>query len=229
MYCFHESGVWYEGLIVHLAFLSSLWNAWMIECRIGGIGAKRIGEMLEQNTSLKTIDLSCENPFNIHSSSIHFDAMCSVADVHSWERHGWSKVWYSWHGVVVCLCVGLQPMKRLETMEPGTFYMDWRGTHHLRNWRLGRFGVRFSTLLSTYCGVSRACWRVSNRPVNWCMPLCCACMWSAWIMNYFRHIMWSYRSSSLWYHNGSHWSFTEEKSGYDLWIIACQIGRRQEI
>ena len=72
MYCFHESGVWYEGLIVHLAFLSSLWNAWMIECRIGGIGAKRIGEMLEQNTSLKTIDLSCEIQFNIHSPSISF-------------------------------------------------------------------------------------------------------------------------------------------------------------
>jgi hypothetical protein len=60
----------------------------MTDCGIGASGAKRMGEMLEKNASLKTIDLSCENPFNIHSSSIHFDAMCSVADVHSWERHG---------------------------------------------------------------------------------------------------------------------------------------------
>ena len=42
----------------------------MTDCGIGASGAKRMGEMLEKNASLKTIDLSCENPFNIHSSSI---------------------------------------------------------------------------------------------------------------------------------------------------------------
>jgi hypothetical protein len=66
-YIFQLSGVWYEWLTMHLTFMSLKWNVWMIECGIGAIGAKRIGEMLEKNTSLKTLKLGSEIPFTSHS------------------------------------------------------------------------------------------------------------------------------------------------------------------
>jgi hypothetical protein len=59
----------------------------MIVCGIGARGAKRIGEMLEKNASLETLNLRCESPFTSHTS-FHFDPMCLVADVHSGESHG---------------------------------------------------------------------------------------------------------------------------------------------
>jgi hypothetical protein len=43
----------------------------MIGCEIGVGGAKRIGEMLEKNESLMTINLQSEFPLNIpHSSGV---------------------------------------------------------------------------------------------------------------------------------------------------------------
>jgi hypothetical protein len=45
----------------------------MAGCGIGAIGAKRIGEMLEKNASLKKLKLDCErplNPLNDHYHSI---------------------------------------------------------------------------------------------------------------------------------------------------------------
>jgi hypothetical protein len=41
----------------------------MTECGIGAIAAKRIGEMLERNASLKELSLWGENLINSHSSS----------------------------------------------------------------------------------------------------------------------------------------------------------------
>jgi hypothetical protein len=52
--------------------MSSLWADLIIDCGIGAKGAKRIGEMVEKNASLK-IDLFCEiplNPLNDHYPSI---------------------------------------------------------------------------------------------------------------------------------------------------------------
>ena len=57
---------------MRLTFLSLTWNVWMADCEIGARGVKRIAEMLEQNTSLKTLYLFGEIPFNIHSPSISF-------------------------------------------------------------------------------------------------------------------------------------------------------------
>ena len=42
----------------------------MIDCGIGVRGAKRIGEMLEINASLISVDLRGKSLLNIHSSSI---------------------------------------------------------------------------------------------------------------------------------------------------------------
>jgi hypothetical protein len=43
----------------------------MIDCRIGDVGAKKMGEMLEKNASLMKIDLQGEFPLNIpHSSGV---------------------------------------------------------------------------------------------------------------------------------------------------------------
>ena len=58
---------------MHLAFLSLIWADLIIVCGIGAIGAKKIGEMLGKNTSLKTIDFYREiplNPLNDHYHSI---------------------------------------------------------------------------------------------------------------------------------------------------------------
>ena len=44
----------------------------MIECGIGARGARRIGEMIQKNASLKKLDLGCEiplNPLNDHYPS----------------------------------------------------------------------------------------------------------------------------------------------------------------
>jgi hypothetical protein len=40
--------------------MSSILADLIIECVIGARGAKRIGEMLEKNASLKKLDLGCE-------------------------------------------------------------------------------------------------------------------------------------------------------------------------
>jgi hypothetical protein len=50
----------------------------MTGCEIGKEGAERIGEMLEKNTSLKTLKLGCEIP---HIHSVWSDALL-VAGVH---------------------------------------------------------------------------------------------------------------------------------------------------
>jgi hypothetical protein len=52
---------------VHLTFMSLILAELIIGCGIGARGAKRIGEMLASNTSLKTLDLGREIPFNTPS------------------------------------------------------------------------------------------------------------------------------------------------------------------
>ena len=47
-----------------------------------------MGEMLEKNTSLKTLDLGGEIPFSSYPLPFHFDPICLAADVHSRERDG---------------------------------------------------------------------------------------------------------------------------------------------
>jgi hypothetical protein len=44
----------------------------MIECGIRAIGAKRIGEILEKNTSLKKLNLDCERSLNPLNDYYHF-------------------------------------------------------------------------------------------------------------------------------------------------------------
>jgi hypothetical protein len=60
----------------------------MTGCGIRARGAKRMGEMLEKNTSLKTLDLGGEIPFSSYPLPFHFDPICLAADVHSRERDG---------------------------------------------------------------------------------------------------------------------------------------------
>jgi hypothetical protein len=50
--------------------MSLIWNELIIGCEIGAIGAKRIGEMIEKNASLKKLKLDCESPLNDHYPSI---------------------------------------------------------------------------------------------------------------------------------------------------------------
>jgi hypothetical protein len=51
----------------------SIWAELITGCDIGARGAKRIGEMVEKNASLKELNLTCErplNPLNDHYPSI---------------------------------------------------------------------------------------------------------------------------------------------------------------
>jgi hypothetical protein len=41
-----------------------IWAELIIGCDIGAIGAKKIGEILEKNASLKKLKLDCERPLN---------------------------------------------------------------------------------------------------------------------------------------------------------------------
>jgi hypothetical protein len=55
----------------------------MIECGIGGEGAKRIGEMLEKNGSLVELHLFGKSLLSSHSSSLA--VICALlADWHPW-------------------------------------------------------------------------------------------------------------------------------------------------
>jgi hypothetical protein len=72
----------------------------MTGCGIGARGAMRIGEMLGKNTSLKTIDLSCEIQFNNDFPSILMQCVWYPMFIHG---RGMVDRMFDIHGVVCCV------------------------------------------------------------------------------------------------------------------------------
>ena len=87
-----------------LSFLSSMLNTWMIGSGIGVRGAKRMGEMLEKNTSLMTIDPSgwvfTEHIVLFCCHLTFFGWRCSPEESEYWLREGYW--WCSCCCVVYC-------------------------------------------------------------------------------------------------------------------------------
>jgi len=136
-----------------------------------------------------------------HSFPFHFDAMCLVADVHSWERHGWSKVWYSWHGVVL-VCV-LDCREWRDWRRWSKAHSTWIGEEHI-TYEIGHLGC----VSPPYCPlIVSSLVHVGGSLIQLLIDV-----WHYVVRACDRHVlrinfdmsMWSYRSSKLWYHSGAH-------------------------